>query len=130
MKKAMNEVKQDFLKYAMEYALAMEEIFEKKNSSAVRKKHLAISNQMISKLKKIYKNAYQTNELCNIEELLYHENKYVRSVAATYSLVYNYEVAHKVLNDLMNLPVPNYVAPIARLSLDSWKKGYLNPEDM
>ena len=25
---------------------------------------------------------------------------------------------------------PNYVAPIARLSLASWKKGLLNPDKM
>lgn len=126
----MNDVKQDFLNYAMEYALAMEEVFEKKNSSAVRKKYLAISNQMIGKLKKIYMNAYRTNELRDIEDLLAHENKYIRCVAATYSLVYNFEVAQKALNELINLPVPNYVAPIARSSLDSWRKGYLNPEEM
>lgn len=75
-------------------------------------------------------NAYRTNELRDIEDLLAHENKYIRCVAATYSLIYNFKVAQKVLNELINLPVPNYVAPIARLSLDSWNKGYLNPEEM
>lgn len=126
----MSDVKQYFLEYATAYAGAMEEIYEKKNSSVDRKRNLRVVNQMIDKLKKIYKQAYFANELHEIEDLLFHENKYIRSVAATYSLIYNPDLAQKVLNDLIYLPVPNYVAPTARLSLESWKKGLLNPEDM
>ena len=124
----MNNVKKDFLSCATTYAIAMEEVFEVENSPVDRKKHLKTANQMIVKLKKIYKQAYLDNELSEIEELLFHENKYVRCVAATYSLINNYDLAQKVLNELLILPAPNYVAPIARLSLASWKKGLLNPE--
>lgn len=126
----MNNVKQDFLNYATTYAAAMEEVYEMKNSPVDRKKHLKTANQMIVKLKKIYKQAYFDNELSEIEELLFHENKYVRSVAATYSLINNSDLAQQVLNDLILLPAPNHVAPIARLSLASWKKGLLNPSEM
>ncbi len=119
--------KQDFLSFASTYASAMEEVYEKQNNPVERKKQLKTANQMIIELKKIYKQAYLKNKLSKIEELLFHENKYVRCVAATYSLIYNYDLAQKVLNDLLNLPVPNYVAPIARLSLASWEKGLLNP---
>lgn len=126
----MGNIKQDFLSFASTYATAMEEIYEKKNSVAERKKQLKSANQMIIELKKIYKQAYVENKLSEIEELLFHENKYVRCIAATYSLIYNYNLAYKVLNDLLLLPVPNYVAPIARLSLASWEKGLLNPEQI
>lgn len=108
----------------------MEQIYEKKNSSIERKKQLKSANQMLIELKKIYKQAFIENKLSEIEEFLCHDNKYVRCIAATYSLIYNYNLAHKVLNDLLLLPVPNYVAPIARLSLASWEKGLLNPENM
>lgn len=124
----MGNIKQDFLSFASTYATAMEEIYEKKNSAIERKKQLKSANQMIIELKKIYKQAYVENKLSEIEELLFHDNKYVRCIAATYSLIYNYNLAYKVLNDLLLLPVPNYVAPIARLSLASWEKGLLNPE--
>lgn len=125
----MGNIKQDFLSFASTYATAMEEIYEKKNSAIERKKQLKSANQMIIELKKIYKQAYVENKLSEIEELLFHDNKYVRCIAATYSLIYNYNLAYKVLNDLLLLPVPNYVAPIARLSLASWEKGLLNPEE-
>lgn len=126
----MGNIKQDFLSFASTYATAMEEIYEKKNSAIERKKQLKSANQMIIELKKIYKQAYIENKLSEIEELLFHDNKYVRCIAATYSLIYNYNLAYKVLNDLLLLPVPNYVAPIARLSLASWEKGLLNPEQI
>jgi hypothetical protein len=126
----MGNIKQDFLSFASTYATAMEEIYEKKNSVVERKKQLKSANQMIIELKKIYKQAYIENKLSEIEELLFHDNKYVRCIAATYSLIYNYNLAYKVLNDLLILPVPNYVAPIARLSLASWEKGFLNPENI
>ena len=126
----MGNIKQDFLSFASTYATAMEEIYEKKNSAIERKKQLKSANQMIIELKKIYKQAYVENKLSEIEELLFHDNKYVRCIAATYSLIYNYNLAYKVLNDLLLLPVPNYVAPIARLSLASWEKGLLNPEQI
>jgi hypothetical protein len=125
----MSNIKQDFLSFASTYATAMEEMYEKKISVVERKKQLKSANQMIIELKKIYKQAYIENKLSEIEELLFHENKYVRCIAATYSLIYNYNLAYKVLNDLLILPVPNYVAPIARLSLASWEKGFLNPEN-
>jgi len=98
--------------------------------SIERKTQLKSANQMIIELKKIYKQAFIENKLSEIEELLFHDNKYVRCIAATYSLIYNYNLAYKVLNDLLLLPVPNYVAPIARLSLASWEKGLLNPEQI
>lgn len=126
----MGNIKQDFLSFASTYATAMEEIYEKKNSPVERKKLQKSANQMIFELKKIYKQAYLDNKLSVIEELLDHENKYVRCIAATYSLIYNYDLAYKVLNDLIVLPVPNYVAPIARLSLASWEKGFLKPENI
>lgn len=126
----MDNLKQDFLSFATTYASAMEEIYEKKNSPVERKKLQKSANQMIFELKKIYKQAYLDNKLSVIEELLDHENKYVRCIAATYSLIYNYDLAYKVLNDLIVLPVPNYVAPIARLSLASWEKGFLKPENI
>ena len=126
----MNNIKQDFLILACTYASAMGQIYEKKNSSIERKKQLKSANQMLIELKKIYKQAFIENKLSEIEEFLCHDNKYVRCIAATYSLIYNYNLAHKVLNDLLLLPVPNYVAPIARLSLASWEKGLLNPENI
>lgn len=126
----MDNLKQDFLSFATTYASVMEEIYEKKNSPVERKKLQKSANQMIFELKKIYKQAYLDNKLSVIEELLDHENKYVRCIAATYSLIYNYDLAYKVLNDLIVLPVPNYVAPIARLSLASWEKGFLKPENI
>lgn len=126
----MGNIKQDFLSFASTYATAMEEIYEKKNSAIERKKQLKSANQMIIELKKIYKQAYVENKLSEIEELLFHDNKYVRCIAATYSLIYNYNLAYKVLNDLLLLPFPNYVAPIARLSLASWEKGFLNPKQI
>jgi len=126
----MNNIKQDFLILACTYASAMGQIYEKKNSSIERKKQLKSANQMLIELKKIYKQAFIENKLSEIEEFLCHDNKYVRCIAATYSLIYNYNLAHKVLNNLLLLPVPNYVAPIARLSLASWEKGLLNPENI
>jgi hypothetical protein len=125
----MNTVKQQFLNIASSYALAMEEVYEKQNNPVERKKQLKIANQLALQLKQIYKQAYLKNKLSEIEDLLFHENKYVRCVAATYSLIYSYDLAHKVLNELLTLPVPNFVAPIARLSLASWEKGLLNPEN-
>ena len=126
----MNTVKQQFLNFASTYASALEEVYEKKNNPVERKKQLKTANQMALQLKQIYKQAYLKNKLSEIEDLLFNENKYVRCVAATYSLIYNYNLAYKVLNDLLILPVPNYVAPIARLSLASWEKGLLNPENI
>ena len=126
----MKSVKKCFLEYATLYSDSMYEIYENRNSSVDRKKHLRIANQMILKIKKLYKQAFLLNDLSEIEEFLFHEDKYVRALAATYSLVYNPILAEKVLIDLINLPVPNYVAPTARLSLDSWKNGFLNPLDM
>jgi DNA repair ATPase RecN len=126
----MSNVKEEFKKYASKYAEAMEEVFEKNNNKVDRNRNQRIINQMIFKLKEIYKKAYFDDELKEIEEFMFHKNKYIRSIAATYSLISNSELAVKVLNDLIELPKPNWVAPDARLSLESWKKGYLNPENM
>ena len=79
----LSNIKEDFLSFASTYATAMEEMYEKQNNPVERKKQLKTANQMIIELKKIYKQAYIENKLSEIEELLFHENKYVRCIAAT-----------------------------------------------
>jgi hypothetical protein len=123
----MAKIKEEFLKRAIKYAEAKEEVFDKENSQKDRSKYLRIANKMLGEIKEIYRHAYHNNELKEIEEFMFHENKYIRCIAATYSLLSNPELAEKVLNDLLKLPAPNWVGPDARLSLEIWKKGLLIP---
>ena len=93
-----------------------------------RSKNGRIVNNMIDKMKILYKQAYAVNKLAEIEEFMFHENKYIRCISATYSLFSNSKIAEDVLKKLIDLPIPNYAASNARLALDIWKKGYLDPE--
>lgn len=126
----MSKVREEFFKCASKYSEAMEQVFETDNISKTdRSKHLKIVNQMIGKMKKIHKDAFLSNELSDLEQFMYHDNKYIRCVGATYCLTIKPEIAEDILNKLIDLPVPNYVGPIALLNLDAWKRGFMNPKD-
>lgn len=125
----MTNYKEEFFKCATKYAQAMESLNDNLiDNLKDRSKNGRVVNNMIDKMKIMYKQAYAVNKLAEIEEFMSHENKYIRFITATYSLLSNSKIAEDVLNKLIDLPIPNYVASNARLTLDLWKKGYLDPE--
>lgn len=118
--------KEEFLKLALKSANAKAKAFNNPDvDDKTANENVRISNQAINKLKKLYLRAKLDGTLHEIEDLMFHENKYVRHLAATYSLVVNPELAEKTLKDLIELPVPNMVGVDASLSLEIWRKGHL-----
>lgn len=117
--------KDNFLELALIHAEATYQGFEMKPFDKNRlKESVKASNKAVDKIKKLCVKAKDNGELVELEEFLYHENKYVRCLAATYYLFVDEEIALKVLEELENLPIPNYVT--AFTVLHAWKRGAMS----
>ena len=118
----MSNFKEQFLELALIHAEAKYQGFELKPFDKNRlKESVKISNKAVNKIKKLMVKANKNEQLNELKDFIYHENKYVRCIAATYYLFVNEELAKTVLEELNRLPVPNYTD--AFTILHSWKDG-------
>lgn len=118
----MNNFKEKFMELALIYADAKYKGFELKPFDKDRlKESVKISNKAMVKIKKLMIKSKNDGQLDELKEFINHENKYIRCIAATYYLFVNEEVAIKILEELENLPVPNFTD--AFTVLHSWKNG-------
>ncbi|MNE32163.1 hypothetical protein D3C87_22570 [compost metagenome] len=122
----MNLFKEKYLELVLQYALHQKQGFETEPviqselTKCVRK-----ANAVRDKLDKLCEQAKNEGCLNEINDFMFHEDKYVRSLTGMYCLFTNPEVAEKVLQDIVDLPVPNHAAPLAFTTLEVWKKGLL-----
>ena len=121
-KQIMNNFKEKFLELALIYAEAIYQGFELKPFDKNRlKESMKISNKAINRIKKIMVQANKNGQLNELKDFIYHENHYVRCIAATYYLFVNEELAKTVLEELNRLPIPNYTN--AFTILHAWDRG-------
>ncbi len=122
----MNLFKENYLKLALQYASYQKQGFE---TTLVVKSELAKfvrkSNAVRDKLDKLCTEAKDEGNLNEINDFMFHEDKYIRCLTAMYCLFTNPEVAKKVLDELMELPKPNPAGTQAFTILEVWKKGLL-----
>lgn len=122
----MNVFKEKYLELALQYASYEKQGFETiPVVKSVIAKSVRKANAMRDKLDKLCKKAKEEGYLHEINDLMFHEDKYVRCVTAMYCLFTNPEVAEKVLEKLMELPKPNAAGAQAFTILEVWKKGLL-----
>jgi hypothetical protein len=119
----MSNFKEKFLELALIHAEAKYQGFELKPFDENRlKESVKISNNAINKIKKLMLKANKNGQLNELKDYIYHENQYVRCIAATYYLFVNEELAKTVLEELNRLPVPNYTD--AYTILHAWYRGH------
>jgi hypothetical protein len=120
----LNNFKEKFLELALIHAEAIYQGFEQKPFDKNRlNESVKISNKAIDKIKKLMVQANKKGQLCELKDFIYHENKYVSCIAATYYLFVNEKLATTVLEELNKLPVPNYTD--AYTILHAWYRGAL-----
>lgn len=122
----MNSFKEKYFELVLQYASFQKQGFEVTPviKSEVTK-YVRKSNAVRDKINKLCKQAKDEGNLNEINNFMFHEDKYIRSLTGMYCLFTNPEVAEKVLQDIVNLPVPNHAAPLAFTTLEVWKKGLL-----
>ncbi|WP_300667123.1 hypothetical protein [Fluviicola sp.] len=122
----MNSFKEKYFELVLQYASFQRQGFE---TTPVVKSELAKyvrkSNAVRDKISALCKQAKDEGYLNDINEFMFHEDKYVRCLSAMYCLFTDPKVAEKVLEEIDNLPVPNHAAPLAFTTLEVWKKGLL-----
>lgn len=123
----MNKFKERYLELALEFASAKEKAFETRPiEKNIVSQNVKVSNAVRKKMDTICKKAKKEGYLSDIEEYMYHENKYIRCLTAMYYLFVDSGEAKKVLDDLTKLPIPNYVD--ASTILDAWRRGGMTME--
>lgn len=122
----MKTFKQEYLKYALLFAEANKVTFE---STPVIKSILNANvrklNKIRDKMDQLCKTAKENGYLNEIEEFLYHENKYIQCITAMYFLFIAPDIAKKVLNEIAQLPIPDPARLQANSFLFFWEKGVL-----
>jgi hypothetical protein len=118
--------REEFLKLALEFADVTEKAFERNSEKSEMSKNIKISRQLRTKLDSICQKAKKDEILYQIEGFMSHDNKYIRCLAAMYSLFTFPELAEKILEELMDLPKPNAVGAQAFTILEVWRKGLMN----
>ena len=125
----MQNFKDKFLELAEIYARETELMYEQSKERADIKRHGKLANNAAFKIKKLAFKAYEIGVLSEIEDLLEHENKYIRCLAGSYCLYTNPIKAIATLEEIRNLPKPNYAGLQAYTSLHAyWRYPDLKPD--
>jgi hypothetical protein len=118
----MKSLKEKYLESALKYAFAFKAIFEDSIMSGPEYKKLSRQEKAASKkCNEIFVLLKEKNELSEIEDLMFHENPYVRYLASAACLFQNPTIAEKTLEQLIESD-NHKIRMHALTTLKAWRK--------
>ena len=98
----MKTLKENYLENALKYAKAFKAIFEDEINYGLRYRWFSrMEKTAVKKCEEIYLNLSALGQLFELEEFMFHENPYVRYLAANHCITVNQKLAEKTFEELI-----------------------------
>ena len=106
-----------YLKHALQYAHAVNALYDDKIERSEHKKWQKTTNQEAKKCYDIFDDLRKSNKIYELEDLMFHEDPHVRCLSASCCLHSDSQTAEKVLEEL----IESYNGEIGMSALTSLK---------
>jgi hypothetical protein len=117
----MKTLKEKYLEYGLKYSQAFKAIFEDKVENKDYRKFSNLEKRSSKKCHEIFEELKKLNRLNEIEDLMFHNDPYVRYIAASHCLFCNTKTAEKVLENLIETN-DHKIQTHALMGLKAWRK--------